>query len=79
MLDEHINGHLRCSHLTALCNGDILHWLSFRIRYCSRVFNLGDNIHAFDDIPEDYVLAVQVGCAILRSNDEELGTIGVGA
>jgi hypothetical protein len=60
-----------------LCNGNVLHWLSFRVRYCSRVLNLGDNVHALDDIPKDNVLAVQVGGAILGGDDEELGTIGV--
>lgn len=55
-----------------------MHWLSFRVGYCSRILDLGDNVHAFDDVAKDNVLAVQMRGAILRSDDEELGTIGVG-
>jgi len=61
-----------------LRNSDILHWLSFWVRYCPCILNLGDNVHAFNDISEDNVLAVQVRGAVLRSDDEELGTVGIG-
>lgn len=47
--------------------------------YCSCVFNLGDNIHAINDIAEDNVLAVQVRCPILGSDNEELAPICVRA
>jgi len=43
----------------------------------SEGLNLLDNIHALNDLAENYVLAVQpagLGCA-----DKELGTVGVGA
>lgn len=66
-----------CSHLTALRNNDILHWLPLWVRYCPRILNLGDNVHAFDDVPKDDVLAVQVRGAILCSDDEELRTVGI--
>lgn len=51
------------SHLTALSDDNILCWFALRIGYRPGVLDFGDNVHALDDIAEDYVLAVQVGSA----------------
>jgi hypothetical protein len=69
---------LASSHLTTLSYYDILCRLAFRIRYCPRVLDLGDNVHAVNDVAEDDVLTVQMGRARLWGNDEELAAIGVG-
>lgn len=63
------------SHLTTLRDNNLLHWLSFRVGNSSCVFDLRHDIHAFDDITENDMLAVQMGRPVLCSDDEELATI----
>jgi hypothetical protein len=66
------------SHLSALCNDNVLRRLAFGVGYRPRVLDLGDHVHAFNHIAKDDVFAVQVRCAALRGDDEELTTVGVG-
>lgn len=54
---------LASSHLTTLSDYDVLCRFAFRVRYCPRVLDLGDNVHAIDDVAEDDMLTVQMGCA----------------
>jgi hypothetical protein len=65
-------------HLTALRNDKVLHWFAFRVGDSACVLDLGDNIHALNDVAKDDVLAVQVRCSVLGSDDEELAAVGVG-
>lgn len=51
------------SHLTTLSNDNVLCRLALGVSYCSCVLNLGDHVHAIDDVAKDDVLAVQVGSA----------------
>ena len=62
-------------HFTALGDHNVLHWLSFRVRDSSCVLNLCDNVHTFDNIAEDDMLAIQVRCSMLCGDDEELAAI----
>ncbi len=62
-------------HLTTLGNHDVLYGLPFWICKRSRVLNFGNNVHAFDDIAKDDVLAIQVGCSMLCGDDEELAAV----
>lgn len=66
-----------CSHLTTLRDGNVLRRLAFGIGHCPGVLDLDDHVHAFNDIAEDDVFAIQVGCAAFGGNDEELTTVGV--
>jgi hypothetical protein len=56
---------LEQSHLTTLCDDDVLCWLAFGIGYRSGVLNLGYYVHTIDDVAEDDVLAVEVRCTTL--------------
>ena len=64
------------SHLTALDDGNVLNGLVGR---SPGVLDLGDDVHAFDDLAKDDVLAIEVGRAGLGRDDEELAAVGVGA
>lgn len=64
-------------HFTTLRNHNVLRWLAFRVGHGPRVLNLGDNIHAFDDITKDYMLAVQMRSSAVGGNDEELAAVGI--
>lgn len=66
-----------CSHLTALSNYNVLCRLAFRISYRPCIFNLGNHVHAIDDVAEDDVLAVEMGSAGLCCDDEELAAVGI--
>jgi hypothetical protein len=68
-----------CSHLTALSNDNVLGRLAFWVGHGPCVLDLGDDVHAFDDVAEDDVLAIQMWCAALCCDDEELAAIRVGA
>jgi hypothetical protein len=61
-----------------LCDDNVLRRLAFRIGHCPSILDLRDHVHAFDDIAEDDVFSVQVGCAALGSDDEELTAVSVG-
>lgn len=63
------------SHLTALRDHNVLHWLAFWVRDSPCVLDLCDNVHPLDDIAEDDVLAIEMGCSMLCSDDEELAAI----
>jgi len=64
-------------HLTALGDGNVLDWLSFWVCKSPGVLNLGDHVHAFDDVAEDNMLPVQMRCPMLGCDDEELATVCV--
>lgn len=66
---------LEALHFTTLRDHYILHWLPLWIREGPCVLDLGDHVHALNDIAEDDVFAIQVGCPMLRSNDEELAAV----
>lgn len=48
----------KASHLPTLRDDNILSRLAFGICYCPGVFDLGDHIHALDDVTKNDVLAV---------------------
>jgi hypothetical protein len=50
--------HPSYSHLTTLGNDNVLCWLAFWVRQSACVLDLGNDVHAVDDISEDNVLAV---------------------
>jgi hypothetical protein len=62
-----------------LRNDNVLCRLAFWIRKGACVFDLGDYVHALDDVSEDDVLAIQMRRSALRRDDEELAAIGVRA
>jgi len=64
-------------HLAALGNGNVLNRLSFGVGCCSRILNLGYDVHAFNDIAKHNVLTVQMRCSTLGRDDEELTSIRV--
>jgi hypothetical protein len=66
------------SHLSTLCDDHVLRRLAFGIGYRPRVLDFGDHVHAFNHIAKYDVLAIQVRCAALGSDDEELTSIGIG-
>jgi hypothetical protein len=66
-------------HLAALRDDKVLHRLAFGVGESACVLNLGDNVHALNDVAKDDMLAVQVGCPVLGGDDEELAAVGVGA
>jgi hypothetical protein len=70
--------HTHISHLAALRNDDVLRRLAFRVSDSPRVLDLVDHVHAVDDVAKDNVLAVEMGRAALRCDDEELAAVGVG-
>ena len=68
-------GSIKRLHLTALRDHNVLNWLSFRICNSPRVLDFRNHIHTFNDIAKDNMLAVQMRCTMLCSDDEELATI----
>lgn len=66
-------------HFTTLCNRDILYWLALGVCLCSSVLNLGNDVHTFDYLAKNDVLAVEMGCASRGGDDEELATVCIGA
>jgi hypothetical protein len=69
--------HPPFSHLATLRNDNVLCWLAFWVRDGTCVLDLGDHVHALDNVPEDDVLAVQMRRSALGRDDEELATIRV--
>ena len=65
---------IKLAKLTAVSNDDLLGRFA---RLGAESFHLLHNIHAFNDIAEDDVSAIQPGG--LDGGDEELGAVGVGA
>jgi hypothetical protein len=59
-------------HLSTLRDDDILVWL---VLCCTRVLNLVNNIHTFDDLSEDDMLVVEEWS--WNSGDEELTSISI--
>lgn len=62
-------------HLATLRDHDVLHGLSLWVCDGPRVLDLGDNVHTFNDVTENNVLAVQMGCSMFCCDDEELAAI----
>jgi hypothetical protein len=50
--------HPPFSHLATLGNDNVLCWLAFWVRDGTCVLDLGDHVHALDNVPEDDVLSV---------------------
>jgi hypothetical protein len=46
------------SHLSTLRDGNVLHWLTFWVRYRPCILNLRDDVHAFNNVAEDDMLAI---------------------
>jgi hypothetical protein len=65
------------SHLTALRDDNVLEGLALWIGHCPRVLDLGHDVHTVDDGAENDVLTVEMRGPALRSDDEELRTVGV--
>lgn len=65
----------RTSHLTALRDHDILYRLALWVCNSPCVLDFRDNVHAFDDVAKDDVLAVQMRCSVFGGDNEELTTI----
>lgn len=62
-------------HLTTLRNHDVLKRLSLRVRNGPGILNFGDNIHTFNDMAENDMLAIEMGRAVLCGDDKELAAV----